>query len=426
MLDLAATIAAADELLEGWRVLPPSPPADPLWRTLVRIRGGDARVDGAALSPFVVGAYGHSRGDSVVRGFGEAIERAALVPHPDRDHLIHARDGMSRLDTARPDVALSSTDAARAPVRWFRGRSLVDPDEVAVPAPLVDYPGVGIGIEHFDPSPSGTAAGIGIEAATRTAVLEVVERDAFLVAWDVGAPLRRIDFDDLPEPTSGRVSTSAVVLRRLVSTIAALGGTLVLAEIPTGVEGVLCAVAFLEDRDPDGHSRVAVGCNAHADPWTAVRGAVQESLQLRSLQVDLCTSRREVAAEDVRDDQSRLERLGSRAGAADVLAWMRGFRSARRRQYADVGTADLIAALVEDGGRPVAVDLTPRLPEPLQALGWAVVKVIPVGYQALRLDERHPWSWNVPRRRQVVDRWATTEGVDVVRPEGGGPPHPLP
>ena len=49
------------------------------------------------------------------------------------------------------------------------------------------------------------------------------------------------------------------------------------------------------------------------------------------------------------------------------------------------------------GGGPVAVDLTARLPEAHRAMGWHAAKVIVAGYQSLRMDERHQFTWQRAR-----------------------------
>ncbi|OSC52445.1 hypothetical protein B5181_38775, partial [Streptomyces sp. 4F] len=72
-----ATLDPGNGLAEKSGMLPPAPPADPLWKALVRLSCGTDRAENTAqaLSPRVVGAYGYSRMDALVRGAGEAVER---------------------------------------------------------------------------------------------------------------------------------------------------------------------------------------------------------------------------------------------------------------------------------------------------------------------------------------------------------------
>jgi len=91
------------------------------------------------------------------------------------------------------------------------------------------------------------------------------------------------------------------------------------------------------------------------------------------------------------------------------------------------GSGQPVDAIVADGGDPIVVDLTARLPEPLRVMGWAAVKVIPVGYQHLRIDERMPHSWNVPRLASATDRTGVPARAPWPRAtDEPHRPHPLP
>jgi|GEM_PF-2876559 hypothetical protein len=416
ILDIPATISAADPIIDGWCILPPELPHRPLWRTLVHLRGDADDNFTSSLTPFVVGAYGHSRTDSVVRGFGEAIERAALFAG---DDIYDAPVPPRLLQAARPHIALAAPGANGD---WTMGMTVSGAQEVAIPVALVNYPCLASG---FDPSPSGAASGIGRGAALRSAVLEIIERDAFLLAWNVGAAVPRIDLTLLPAPTSLSAQRARLALLRLLDTVSMTNVTIELAELPVAAEGVLCAVAVAIERCEEVVTRVAVGCNAKDDPWTAALGAVQEALQVHSLQVDLNLGADNVARDDVVDENSRLRRLASVDGVTDVLDWVASFDAPRCRKFAETTTNLLVESVECEGAELMYVDLTSRLPKALIDLGWAVVKVIPVGMQGFRLDERPTWSWNEPRRRTVVNRWIA-KGIGVSRPTGGGPPHPLP
>ena len=60
-------------------------------------------------------------------------------------------------------------------------------------------------------------------------------------------------------------------------------------------------------------------------------------------------------------------------------------------------------------------------------MGWAAVKVIPVGYQHLRIDERMPHSWNVPRLASATERTGVPARAPWPRAtDEPHRPHPLP
>ena len=194
MLNFLDALRPEQGLVESSELAPEAPPTDLLWRMLIRLNVDESRVrqtvpegDGK-LSPFVVGAYGYSRADSLVRGVGEAVERFSLI------------NAAAPRQTAQD--ASSGNGAATHPHEWswlvdpaFReddsahvvGLRLHSGDTCEVPLGLIDYPYVGPQADCFDESPSGAASGENADAAIRRALLEVIERDAFMVTWDCGS-----------------------------------------------------------------------------------------------------------------------------------------------------------------------------------------------------------------------------------------------
>src|SRR5699024_7602689 len=90
----------------------------------------------------------------------------------------------------------------------------------------------------------------------------------------------------------------------------------------------------------------------------------------------------------------------------------------------DLSIGELLTAMRSDGTDPVLVDLSDRLPMPLQERGWAVMKVVPVGYQPLRIDKRHEFGWHEHRLANADARTGSTARTQ----EGTrfSLPHPLP
>ncbi|NHA00707.1 hypothetical protein G5V59_13720 [Nocardioides sp. W3-2-3] len=97
-------------------------------------------------------------------------------------------------------------------------------------------------------------------------------------------------------------------------------------------------------------------------------------------------------------DNDRLAFLASPRGAASLAAWLADpLPSTYPLALPPLATGDLLAALLADGLDPIVLDLTDRLPERVRAMGWSVVKVVPDGYQPLRIDERTTYGWNERR-----------------------------
>ncbi|MGR8009526.1 YcaO-like family protein [Streptomyces hypolithicus] len=432
MIDFLATLDPGNGLAEKSGMLPPMPPDDLLWRALVRLSRGVGRAEktGHALSPYVVGAYGHSRMDALVRGAGEAVERHALFPRPDMPHgtvrATRAGLGARALPFTDPDVALGDPRSAERALTWYPTRRLRDDAEILVPAGLVDYPAHAADAEGFDPGPSGAASGHGYDMALRSALLEMIERDVLLVAWERRLRPTRIDVDAVGAGPvrSGKENTHWRSLLRLWASARRAGLVPVVADLPTGVPGVVCTVAVIID-ETGPQPLATVGCNATDRVGWSMLGALQEALQIRSAVVNQRESHGygEPPAEIV-DDDDRLRYVASRQCFDLVSEWAGGFRGTRtpRTEY-KVTTAAIVTGLLADGADPMAIDLTGRLPVALREMGWAAVKVVPVGYQHLRMTESYGFSWNTERLRTAETR----TGLSAARgPTGRSRPHPLP
>ncbi|MFD6229993.1 YcaO-like family protein [Streptomyces sp. NPDC060232] len=437
MIDFLGTLDRTQGLAERCEVQPPAPPTDLLWRALVRITPAAAPQEpvGRALDPCVVGAYGHSRSDALTRGVGEAVERYALFPSataPPGTVRATAREaGGQVLAFHGPDTALGDPRAADEVLTWYPARRLRDGAEILVPAPLVDYPNASPEARHFDPTPSGAASGHGYTMALRAGLMEVIERDAFLIAWEERLRLARVT----PFPLTAGDAAAGLGGKRNIKrrNLAALwqkteqaGLVPVLADLPTAVPGVVCTVAAVIDETGAGAGPLAtVGCNASDDPWWSMLGALQEALQVRSVILNSWDEHgfgRAPARID--DDDDRLRHLASPEGYEQVREWVDGFvQYTSHRTAVEVPTDTVVRSLVADGADPLAIDLTHRLPAGLREMGWAAVKVIPVGYQPLRLVESHDFSWHTGRLRTAEARTGRRAGPVSAF---SGRPHPLP
>ncbi|RXS69397.1 hypothetical protein EST92_25640 [Streptomyces sp. TM32] len=441
-------------LARSWSVLPPSGPQEPLWRVMVDIglldTGGQTRT--AQDYPLhLVGAYDVSRRSALQRGAGEAVERFALVPRHGRGpHPVRALAGelgREALQFAAPGAVLGHPDARTVPLDWYRGTRLADDAPFLIPAPLVDWNGAdgtdddlsrsGPGPDRdggviaatdarslFDPSPSGAASGAGTQSATRSALLEIIERDAVTVAWAAQLALAAVDID---RATAGEASSGDVrSLRTLVDAARAAALEPVFARIPTCMPSVECVVCVIVDRSGGGQSG-AVGAKASGDGIRNLLGALQEALQIHGLlrRFTEHLTPPKVRPAVVRHDVDRAW-TWTTPDAVDALErWTRHFTPEPwTAPHASPTRDELVAALVADGADPVVVQLTDRLPPSLRALGWAAVKVICQGYQGLRMDERHEFGWAHDRIRSAARRTGRPATV-AARDIPYGLAHPL-
>ncbi|MFF3940613.1 YcaO-like family protein [Streptomyces phaeofaciens] len=419
MIDIPRTLAPTTGIAARYSLLPPQPD-NPLWSTAVALRpvAGWAEPD-VPLSALVAGANGHSRADALLRGAGEAVERRALHP-VGRPPVVHGT-AAALGETAFPAHAhaLAHPAAATTPLDWYPARRLSDGSPVLVPAGLVDWPTTAPAA-LFDPSPSGAASGSSRAMALRSALIEIVERDAFTTAW--GRRLRLPSWTDPLTAVAGSPDhPTGEALRALWQRALAEGIEATFAHIPTAVPGLWCVLACLVE---PGGAMATVGMKASDRPHDALLGALQEAWQVRAALEASASFGPLPASAPVVTEHDRIRHMLTGRARDAVRDWVAGFTPAvQPMTVSEVGTDDLLAALLADGADPLLVDLTPRLPATATAMGWQAVKVIPAGYQPLRMDETHDWTWHLPRLASAPERTGCPARLDDHR---AAAPHPLP
>ncbi|MFD4374091.1 YcaO-like family protein [Streptomyces sp. NPDC058486] len=427
MIDVPATLAPATGVALRYAVTPPHA-GDPLWSSAVELPplDGEFAPDDVPLSARFAGASGPSRSDALLRGAGEAVERRAL--HPSAAHPAvrgtAAEVGAVTLYAHHPGHALAHPDAATAVLDWHEARTLDTGAPVLVPADLVNWPARNDVL--FDPSPSGAAAGAGPDAALGAALVEVAERDALTVAW--GRQLRLPTYTPAPEDTA---------LRAVWQRAEAEGLRPVLARIPVAATGLWCMTALLiepedpEDTEGDAAGAVplaTVGMKASTRPAEAAVKAFQEARQvraaLRALRAQGGTGPRGPL---VVTEHDRLSHMLTRPAYDSVRAWADGFQEPTvlpgPSAAPPLPVRELTEAMNADGAALLALDLTHRLPATVAAMGWKVMKVLAPGYQNLRMDETHRWSWHLPRLASAPERTGCPARLDDPL---AAAPHPLP
>lgn len=220
---------------------------------------------------------GLSPANAVLSAVGEAIERYA-ASLPDRSKTVEARasdlDGV-HLDPRR--FALYSPEQyARAdfPYRpydpslahpWVRGRSLRTGQPIWVHAAFVH---LSLELRRHQlivqGSSNGLAASNSIDDAARRAILELIERDAFMCTWLTGTPGRRVILDDSLDPQ----------LQAVVAGIERLGAVLELYLLDTSAIGATALCLSLGDgREWPG---VTLALGADLNPQAAIQSAILE------------------------------------------------------------------------------------------------------------------------------------------------------
>ncbi|MBF4461834.1 MULTISPECIES: YcaO-like family protein [unclassified Rathayibacter] len=369
MPDSVRTLDPLTGIAEAVSVLPPRSET-PLWQVVVQLKRPTAPTVAGSLG--LVGASDLTRRGAMRRAAGEAVERFALLPRPDETGAPRATSGLELLyDAERPlDVAGEAT-------------------------------------------PSGAAAGGSHAEAAHAAVLELVERDALLVAWGRQLALARID----PSPCPA----VARAVHRLAGAMEAAGGSLVTADLACEVPGVTVVVAVALE-GPTG--AVAVGAKASCDRGSAVLGAAQEAMQALHLARSLRAAGRADAPPEIRTEEDRARFWASDAGVPALRTWVDSFRPPVDGPPPPAADPAELGDLLARRGTPVrVVDLTCRLPAPARELGWHAVKAVAPALQPLRIDETRSTTWRAARldsaeiRTRCPSALAAGEVFDV--------PHPL-
>ncbi|WP_181791747.1 YcaO-like family protein, partial [Streptomyces phytophilus] len=174
------------------------------------------------------------------------------------------RTGLYAPETYRDDPMVDPFDPAR-PIPWIWGHRLRDERPVLVPARLVHY-SAGLPSDNFVfECSNGCATGGSLAEAALYGLLELIERDAFLLAWYGRAPFTRVD------PRAGGPRVRGMLDR------AALLGYEVRAFDTRSDLGVpvVTAVAVREDGGP---GLLSFGAAAGLDPADALTSALSEVL----------------------------------------------------------------------------------------------------------------------------------------------------
>jgi ribosomal protein S12 methylthiotransferase accessory factor len=385
--------------------------------------------------------HADSYADSTLLGLLEGLERYAgaqqrrfrtlLVDsyrNLERDALDPRDCGMYAPELYRGAGSFTEFSADR-PIPWVWGYSLRDRRPILVPERLVYYKG-GPGPDNFvHECSNGCASGSRVEEAALFGMLELIERDAFLLAWYGKARLPEIDANSCRDPATrfmvDRISLYGYEVRLFDNRI----------DLPIPV---VTAVGVRRDGGP---GTLCFAAGAGLDPNDAVRAALCEiasyipslGARVRDRLPELDAMSRDFAA--VRDlaDHAALFGLPDMAHHADFL-----LAGNRRMEMTDLYSAwererprtlDLLddmryctGQLVDAGFDVIVVDQTCAEQE---QLGLRSVRVVVPGMLPIDFGWRRQRALRLPRMRTAFRRagWRTT---DLEPADLHLVPHPFP
>ncbi|MEU2712512.1 TOMM precursor leader peptide-binding protein [Streptomyces sp. NPDC007205] len=163
------------------------------------------------------------------------------------------------------DDACAPFDPAK-PIPWVRGRNLTTGRDVLVPRRLVYYGGETSDDNFVFDSSNGCASGGTLAEAVLFGLLELIERDSFVLGWYGGAALTEIDVDAVADPE----------LRMMLDRAALQGYDVHLFD--NRIDLPVPAVTGVAVRRDHGPGTLSFAAAASLDPHAALRGAVSEIL----------------------------------------------------------------------------------------------------------------------------------------------------
>ncbi|RIV40411.1 cyclodehydratase [Micromonospora radicis] len=312
------------------------------------------------------------------------------------------------------------------PIPWVWGYSLRDDRPVLVPARLTYYASGQASDNFVYESSNGCAIGSCLEEAILFGLLELIERDAFLLGWYGNLELTEIDLDSCRSP-----AVRAMVDR------AAFRGYDVHA-FDSRVDLAVPVVTGLAVRRDGGAGTLAFAAGASLNPETAVEGALSEVLTYiphLSRQVD----ERRDELEAMADDYTRCANLGDHPQlfglprmtehAHTYLAPADHCTIVDIRTPGDPDTRDLLRDLrtcqreLERAGFDVIV-VDQTTPEQ-RRMGLHTVCTIVPGLLPIDFGWTRQRALQMPRLRHAPHRAGLRDG-DLAAPDLRMVPHPFP
>lgn len=333
---------------------------------------------------------------------GEAVERYCSLRPPPKLCRVCARQELEgavlepELLVLHSDTQLKSLPYERytrdLPIAWVTGTCLNDGSEAWIAAHAVYLVPPEDSPIFFQATSNGVAAGGDLDSARLGAVLEIVERDAFLAAWYHQLPARRIDVSTHPDRRVAAIADA--YLRRGVGLEAYL--------LPTDHDiPVVAALAIgTGELDP----AVVVGLGAARRLADAVRSAVTEVGQVRpAIRIKLREPKTVARREELVEDPKRVSDLEDH----DLL-------------YTDPRMLFAFDMWRSVGGEPVGIPDDSKLDGP--DLDWVVGELMSVGSRTYVLDITTPDIARLGLHvvRAIVEDFQPIHFGEVEFREGGG------
>ncbi|MEU8206313.1 TOMM precursor leader peptide-binding protein [Streptosporangium sp. NPDC049046] len=268
-------------------------------------------------------------------------------------------------------------------IPWVWGFSLRDERPLLVPAAITYYHLIDQIGRFVQECSNGCASGSCLEEAILHAILELIERDAFLIAWYTKLRLREID----------PYSSATVRSRLMMDRISMYGYDIRLFD--ARIEFPIPVVVAVAQRRDSGMGRLLFGAGASFDPEEAIASGLYEVAS---------------AIPDFADyTKLRAEELTTKAADFDRVLSL----SDHAPLYGLPDMARYAAHLLGDNGRPADLPSVeavfrgwqhdrPRTLDLLDDLRLCIRSVVEAGFDVIVVDQTSPEQAEIPLRTASV------------------------
>jgi ribosomal protein S12 methylthiotransferase accessory factor len=335
---------------------------------------------------------------------GEAAERYCLLPGGLPTTYVPFKSFAPEIaldpDSICAGVSQTKPNRHSFDMDWVLGFHVTEGRMTWIPSQLVFVPHLFRENEVIVRAPitTGAAASFTLEDALFRGLCEVIERDAFMVAW-----LRRLSLIRFIPNLNLFEKYEGALLRGTLEASLRYHLEPHFFLLPTGtpIFTVLCALWDSSGVGP----AVTVGAKASWNLISSILGSLEEAHQLRPWLRRLYEET--IVSKPASEPDNQLPRtLKERAilwlwsGSVQHLAeWLTACKDVveicdLQKQRASISLGDLANAVEQQGGTVHGVDLSQKLPSPLRDAGLKVAKVIVPEYQPLYLtEELKDYSW---------------------------------
>ncbi len=348
-----------------------------------------------------------SKRRALLKTVAETLERYNLAVYRKKDLLWESYSNLKdKAINPRQFISFSKAEAVlnfhrykdhNEKLNWIRGTSLITGKKIFVPAQLVFVPYKFEKKESVINFPITTGAALyhSLEKAILTGLLEVIERDAFMVNY----------LNKLTRNLISITESKDKSLKKIASSLKRYNLELYLLDISTDIP-VYSIMAIVVDRTGLGPA-VSVGLKSDTSIKNAIIGATEECFHPRPWVRELMIKMSKKDLERIKKDRLVYERKNRALlwSSPEMIKKIDFFLAGSKKPIRDFprksnNLKNLLKWFKREKMEVIYVDIT--LPS-LKREGLRVVKVLVPCLQPLYLDDRFPcWEgerlWRVPQR----------------------------